>query len=149
MRESKNLYNQRTEVDYRKTRGENPGTYTMKIILTNFLGARIENCADENGHIEEGVFIPLDKNDLTKNYKGDVNAYAFVNKIQFPDKKYDWTHLIRMKARTPFIEKMKELGYKTPYLGNLRLTSNAHNYAAVKSYIKYQKHVDEYGDTIK
>lgn len=143
----RNLYRQKPEFDMSKVGGEYRSYYTMRLNLTNFFGARIEQCEDEDGNLEEGVFIPLSKNDLKKTPKGNVSAYAYVNKIMFADPKYDWTHLIRLKMSASFAQKMKELGYKSPYLGNIRLTENVRKKAAASA--DYKKYIENYGKDSK
>lgn len=147
MANERNLYKQSAEFDMSKLDKDFCSTYTMQINLTNFFDARIEQCEDENGYVEEGVFIPLVKNDLKKNFKGAVCAYCYINKITFPDRKYDWTHLIRLKMSTSFAQKMKELGYKSPYLGNIRLTENVKKKAIANA--NYKKYIENYGKDSK
>ena len=43
-----------------------------KIVLTGFMGARVMQAYDENDQLEEGVFIPLERNGLKQGRTGKV-----------------------------------------------------------------------------
>lgn len=103
-----------------------------KIKLTNFIGARVIQAYDENDHLEEGVFIPLERNGLHKNPKGDVNSYAFVSRAFFSNED-GWTHYLKLKITPEYAKKLKSLGYKSPYLGNFKK----------QNYIRYAKSYNE------
>lgn len=102
-----------------------------KITLTNFFGARVISAYDENDTLEEGVFIPLDRNGLKKSPKGDVSCYAFVNKANYPSYA-GWTHYLKLKAHPEFLAKMDSIGMQLPYLGNFK----SHNYVVYKKEYK-------------
>lgn len=92
----------------------------LKIKLTNFFDARIIEDEDLEGHIEKGVFIPLDKNGLVISKHNVVNAYAFVNKAMAASEE-GWSHYVQLKMRKELVEKMQSMGYKKmPYLGNIK-----------------------------
>jgi hypothetical protein len=118
------------------------GNGIAKFTLTNFIDARVISVHDDDGNLEEGVFIPLDKNNLHKSPKGSVSAYAFVMKANFPS--YDgWTHYLKLKVHPTFLAKLNDLGMAAPYLGNLKES----NYIVYKnSYKDKFVKASDYGD---
>lgn len=96
-----------------------PDYAVMKFVLTSFFGAHIEDVMNEYGDMEKCVCIPLDRNELRVGSTGKVNAYAFVVKTMNANQ-YGWTHFLRLKSSPGFSQKMKDLGYKMPYIGNLK-----------------------------
>jgi hypothetical protein len=95
------------------------GNYIVKFVLTNFIGCRIAQVENEDGDLEECVCIPLDRNNLKKNKKNQVSAYAFMNKSDVANM-YGWTHYLKMKTDPAFVKRCDELGIKQPYLGNAK-----------------------------
>lgn len=94
-------------------------SYILKFTLTNFFGAHISDVQSPDGDIERCVCIPIDKNDLVVSRNNRVNSYAFVNR-SFVATKDNWSHYLQMKSSSSFANKQKSLGYKMPYLGNLK-----------------------------
>lgn len=94
-------------------------TYVIKIILTKFFGASIQQVPNEEGVLEECVCIPIDRNNLKKNKKQQVTSYFFMSRRLVPDI-YGWTHYLRMKCEPRFMKKMKDMGYEMPYFGNAK-----------------------------
>lgn len=101
------------------TSKEIPAHAILKFVLTNFLGARVDEVMNEEGNMERCVCIPLDRNNLHEGRTGKVSAYAFVNKTQNANQ-YGWTHYLKLKFNPNFANKVKELGYDIPYVGNLK-----------------------------
>ena len=142
MEEKKNYYNPMKKegvnienIAKQSTNGEN---YVLKFMLTKLFGARIIEAEDEEGHLEKGVFIPLDRNDLRVDPNGNVSVYGFVSKC-FTSNKFDyWTHYIKLKATNNFVRKMNNMGYKMPYLGNMK----SKNYIVHKN--NYEKACEKY-----
>lgn len=96
-----------------------PNSGVMKIVLTSFLGARVDSVLDENGNEEKCVCIPIDRNGLHIGQTGKVTAYAFVVKTRNANR-FGWTHYLKMKSNPSFVKKVRELGYDVPYLGNIK-----------------------------
>lgn len=95
----------------------------LKIQLTNFIGARIVESENFEGHMETGVFIPLEQNGLKADSKSNVSAYAFVNKSTVATKE-TWEYYIQLKMQRNLIDKLKALGFKnTPYIGAMKTSS--------------------------
>ncbi len=93
------------------------GNYILKLVLSNFHGAQIKMVENENGDLEECVCIPLERNDLKKNRKNQVTAYAFMTKSMVANM-YGWTHYLKQKVNPNHLKKMDSLGLSTIYLGN-------------------------------
>lgn len=93
--------------------------YELTLNLSKFIDSRIIESIDSAGVNELGIFIPLAKNDL-KQFRGMVYMNAFVT-----EKIYDTgdnkSHYIKQKVSKAHITKLNELGYKTPYLGSLKV----------------------------
>lgn len=96
-----------------------PNSGVMKIVLTSFLGARVETVLDEEGNEEQCVCIPIDRNNLRIGRTGKVSAYAFVNKTRNANR-YGWTHYLKLKYNTNFVKKVNEMGFDIPYIGNIK-----------------------------
>lgn len=93
--------------------------YIVKFVLTNFLHTRIMKVENEDGELEECVCIPIDRNNLKKNRKNQVSAYAFMNETKTANM-YGWTHYLQMKSDPNFLKKINSQGYKNVYLGNAK-----------------------------
>ena len=93
--------------------------FVLKFVLTNFLGANISYVENEEGELEECVCIPLERNNLKKNSKNQVSAYAFMTKTMSVNK-FGWTHYLKMKIDPNFLKKINKIGLKNPYLGNAK-----------------------------
>lgn len=91
----------------------------LKFILTAFFGAHITDVVNEEGMNEKCVCIPIDRNNLHIGKGGKVCCYAFVNRSIVASQE-NWSHYLQMKSTSDFARKMNELGYKMPYLGNLK-----------------------------
>lgn len=96
-----------------------PNSGVLKIVLTSFLGSRVEDVEDCEGNMEKCVCIPIDRNNLNVGQTGKVTAYAFVVKTRNANR-FGWTHYLKMKAHPNFVKKVRELGYDVPYLGNIK-----------------------------
>lgn len=96
-----------------------PNNYELNLNLSKFIDARIVENMDSAGVNELGIFIPLAKNDL-KQFRGMVYVNAFVTEKMY-DTGDNKSHYIKQKVSKAHIEKLNSLGYKTPYLGSLRV----------------------------
>lgn len=97
----------------------NKDNYVVKLVLTSFWGGRTQLVENENGDLEECVCIPLDRNDLKKNKRGQVTAYAFMTQATRANM-YGWTHYLKPKVNPNFLKKLNEQGYANPYIGNAK-----------------------------
>lgn len=98
-------------------------SYTMRFNLTAFIGSRVIEAEDADGHLERGVFIPIDVNCLYEDPKSNnVLCEAFVNANTYnsADSK---THYIKQKTSQEHVAKINELGYRIPKLGNMWLNT--------------------------
>ena len=104
--------------------------YEMRMKLTKFLGSRIIENEDENGLMERGVFIPIDKNCLFETETGDVLVAAFVNENMLSPQgnKNNVSHVIKQKTNAKHAQKLKDLGYKSSLtLGTMFLSKPRFN----------------------
>lgn len=104
--------------------------YEMRLKLTKFVGSRIIEDEDENGVMERGVFIPIEKNCLFETEKGDIMVSAFVNENMLTPygNKNGISHIIRQKSHPNHVQKLKDLGYKGALLlGTMFLSNPAYN----------------------
>ena len=97
--------------------------YTLRFNLTGFIGSRIVEVEDADGCMERGVFIPINVNALYEDKKTKhVLCEAFVNAKTY--NLYDSkTHYLKQKTSVAHVEKLNELGYKIPSLGNMWLNT--------------------------
>lgn len=97
--------------------------YTMRFNLTAFIGSRVIETEDADGNLERGVFIPIYANCLYEDPKShNVLCEAFVNACTY-DTADTKTHYLMQKTSLEHVNKMNELGYKIPKLGNMWLNT--------------------------
>lgn len=104
--------------------------YEMRMKLTKFIGSRIIESEDENGVMERGVFIPIDKNCLFEMETGDVMVSAFVNENMLTPygNKNNISHIIKQKTNHKHAQKLKDLGYKgSLILGSMFLSHSRYS----------------------
>jgi hypothetical protein len=90
----------------------------LAINLSKLHGARIIEQYDEDGYIEKGIFIPLDRNNLYEGKNKCVVIYAFLNyNNRYPDEE---SYQVIQSVDNTFAQKMKDLGYAKTVLGYLR-----------------------------
>ena len=97
--------------------------FTMRFNFTGFIGSRVIEAEDSDGHPERGVFIPIDANFLYEDPRTHhVLCEAFVNATPYrtTDSK---THYIKQKTCLEHVRKINELGYKIPTLGSMWLNT--------------------------
>lgn len=93
--------------------------YTLRILLTNFLGSRVMDIENQDGIMERGVFIPLDINGLHETDRGNVAFYAFVTERMTACIDGS-SHYVKLKMNADSLKRINEMGYETPYIGNMR-----------------------------
>lgn len=111
--------------------------YELRILLTKFIDSRVESIENADGILEEGVFIPIEKNALYRKNNGAIEFSAFVTEnVHSPNDKR--SHYIRLKLPKENVNRLRDLGYDTPYLGSLIIThpkfesENRYNHATNK-----------------
>lgn len=104
--------------------------YEMRMKLTKFIGSRIIESEDENGVVERGVFIPIDKNCLFETENNDVMVAAFVNENMVSQGgKNNVSHIIKQKTNPKHAQKLRDLGYKGSLtLGTMFLAKTNYNF---------------------
>lgn len=96
--------------------------YTLRILLTNFLGARVMDIENQDGIMERGVFIPLDMNGLHETNRGNVAFHAFVTE-RITACVDGSSHYIKLKMNSDALKKINDMGYETPFIGSMRPSS--------------------------
>ena len=93
----------------------------MTINLMAFIGSKVIEVEDENGVLEEGVFVPIAKNELYKSH-GRVYFGAFITEKTYNtgDTKI---HYIKQRVSKEHLAKLTSLGYKCPFLGSTYKTA--------------------------
>lgn len=105
----------------------------LTINLTKFHGARIVEEYDEDDHLERGIFIPIDRNELFVDKNKHVLLYGYVNKNhKFQDEE---SYQILHSTSRNFYEKMKELGYGRLVIGNIRKSKKAYVWQPREEYV--------------
>lgn len=100
--------------------------YQILLKLTSFNNAIITR-EEINGIEEEGVFIPLKYNSIFRTRGGEiaVNLYA---KEKKPNA-YGQSHVISNKMSKKKYLELKELGFETAFIGNMKIVRNSgYNY---------------------
>lgn len=92
--------------------------YEMRVKLSNFIDSRIVKQEDDNGVMEKGIFIPIDKNALYVNDHNCVYFSAFVTE-KVSNTGDNASHYIKQKTNREHIAALNSLGYKTPNLGSM------------------------------
>lgn len=95
--------------------------YELRLILTKFIEAQVTKLENADGNLEEGIFIPIERNGLYKKSNGAIEFSAFVteNVHSANDTR---SHYVKLKLPKEKIYEIKELGYEPPYLGSLKIT---------------------------
>lgn len=93
--------------------------HILNMDFTEFIGAEIIKHENPDGYDEEGVFIPLAKNDIKRGKKGTLYAqfYIMQKKNNFY---FNQTHYVIPKYSQKYKKEMQEYGYKVPYIGHVK-----------------------------
>lgn len=93
--------------------------YVLRLKLLSFIGSKIVEIENDEGFMEKGVFIPLDINGLHVTDRGNVSLYAFVTE-RLAAAKNGTSHYLRMKISREALQKLYDLGYENPYIGEMK-----------------------------
>ena len=111
-------------------------SYTIRLLLTKFSGARVVEMEDANGMVTKHVCIPMDENDFRMTKVGSVAAYFFMSEMNYEDQ-FGWTHILKQKNNKDYVKKKQEMGIKSLYMGNARVDNYmSKKYKAPKRFIK-------------
>ena len=77
--------------------------YNLRIDLTSYIGARVENVPDERGVDELCVCIPIARNHLKLKENKRVYSQMQMYKSRIPTK-YGWTHYIKMAPTKALVD---------------------------------------------
>lgn len=97
--------------------------YRMRILLTNFLRARIQEVENEHGDIEKCVCIPIDDNKIyvTKGSSAIVDVEMIKTNIQ---SRFGWTHGVRQVPYSSLLDAYKSHGLTLPFIGSAKKLIN-------------------------
>ena len=91
--------------------------YRMRIILTNFLRARVQEIENEHGELEKCVCIPIEDNNvyITKGNSAIIDIEMIKTNIQ---SRFGWTHGVRQVPYSSLLNMYKSRGNKFTFIGN-------------------------------
>lgn len=97
--------------------------YRMRIVLTKFLRARIQEIEDENGGVEKCVCIPIKDNNIYATKGGSALVDLELVKTNIKSR-FGWTHGVRQIPYSSLLEMYKSRGMTMPFVGNGRKLNN-------------------------
>lgn len=91
--------------------------YRMRIMLTDFLRARIQEVENEQGDLEKCVCIPIKDNGIyvSKGNSAIVDIEMIKTKIKSP---FGWTHGVRQVPFSSLLDAYKSHGVRLPFIGS-------------------------------
>lgn len=91
--------------------------YRMRILLTKFLRARVQEIENEDGNLEKCVCIPVDDNLIyvTKGGTAIVDMELIKTNIQ---SRFGWTHGVRRVPYSSLLDAYKSKGFEFSFIGN-------------------------------
>lgn len=97
--------------------------YRMRIVLTKFLRARIQEIENENGEMEKCVCIPIEDNKIytTKGGSALIDMELIKTNIK---SRFGWTHGVRQVPYSSLLDMYKSKGIVMPFIGNGRKKEN-------------------------
>lgn len=107
-------------------------TKRLSINLTALHGSRVIEQYDEDGHLERGIFIPLERNGLYEGKRKCIYLYAFVN---FNHWRKDESYQIVQSVTNAIFEKFKQLGYGRTVLGFMRDVKSKYSWRPHSEYV--------------
>ena len=97
--------------------------YRMRIMLTDFLRARIQEVENEYGELEKCVCIPIEDNGIyvTKGNSAIVDIEMIQTNIK---SRFGWTHGVRQVPYSSLLDVYKSHGVSLPFIGSGKKLSN-------------------------
>lgn len=94
--------------------------YELMFMLSSFIDSKIIEVENDEGEMEEGIFIPIAKNALSVDPKKKfVTSWCYVTEKPYKT----WSHYLRMKVDRDTKQRMIDLGIELPYMGNMRVNN--------------------------
>lgn len=89
----------------------------MRIMLTDFLRARIQEVENEQGDLEKCVCIPIKDNGIyvSKGNSAIVDIEMIKTNIKSP---FGWTHGVRQVPFSSLLDAYKSHGVRLPFIGS-------------------------------
>ena len=97
--------------------------YRMRIVLTKFLRARIQEIENENGEMEKCVCIPIEDNKIYTTKGGSALLDLELVKTSIKSR-FGWTHGVRQIPYSSLLDMYKSKGMTMPFVGNGRKKDN-------------------------
>lgn len=107
--------------------------YLAKVKLSNFIDARMHELEDNDGNMEMCLVIPIEKNALEVDKDKNVYCEMFVNEKTY-DSRDGYSYFFKQKTNAKHVAKLDSLGYKTPYLGYMKISKFAPAFQSENKY---------------
>lgn len=111
--------------------------FNVKLSLGAFIGAGIATLNDEQGHPVEGVFIPIQANNLIKGNKGvycELRAFQMREPRVSENGKFTDTHILKVAVPKEIYDKMSDEERQSgPIVGSV----NSYNSDNAQSMVQY------------
>lgn len=83
-------------------------------ILSAYIDAKVIEVENDEGIMEEGVFIPIAKNAITVDAKTKfISSWCYMTERHLRN----WSHYLKLKVDKTAKSELDKLGIKPPYLG--------------------------------
>lgn len=92
--------------------------YEIMLHLSSYIDSKIIEVENDEGELEEGIFIPIAKNAISIDPSTKfVTSWCYVTAKPFKS----WSHYLKMKVDKNTREQILKLGMKPPYMGYMRV----------------------------
>ena len=99
-------------------------TYEMTFYLSNFIGSRVVTQEDENGNLEEGLFIPIERNALIRAKHNKYLTWGLVQELDVP--LFGFSHRVMHKTNPAHVKKLQEQGMEVACIARMKPTNFYH-----------------------
>lgn len=99
-------------------------TYEMTFYLSNFVGSRAIVQEDEYGNMEEGIFIPIERNGIVRAKTNGYLTWGLVQELDVP--LFGFSHRVIHKTNPEHVRKLNEQGIEPPFIARMKPTRFYH-----------------------
>lgn len=99
-------------------------TYEMTFYLSAFRGSRMIQAEDENGEMEYGVFIPIERNGIVISGNNNPLTWGFVQELDVPQRGF--THRVLQKTNPAFMKTLEKQGESPILIARMKPTRFYH-----------------------
>ena len=99
-------------------------TYEMTFYLSNFIGSRVVTQEDENSNLEDGIFIPIERNALIRSNNNRYLTWGLVQELDIP--LFGFSHRVIHKTNPEHVRKLQEQGLEAPWIARMKPTKFYH-----------------------